>query len=102
MVTMIEDSIRWAVRCRGHRRDGSPCKRWAIRGGFVCPTHGGSARQVRRAARLRLTEVAVARTFAAWSSSPAALEHRELMALAADRPVIEAFAERLSRTSAAR
>lgn len=101
MVTMTEDSIRWAVRCRGHRPDGSPCKRWAIRGGFVCPTHGGRAPQVRRAARLRLTEVAVARTFAAWSSSPAAREHRELMALASDRPVIEAFAERLSRADTA-
>ena len=102
MVTMTEDCIRWAVRCRGHRKNGARCTRWAIRGGFVCPTHGGRAPQVRRAARLRLTEVAVARTFAAWSSSPVMREHRELMALASDRPVIEAFAERLSRTSTGR
>lgn len=95
MVTVTEDAIRWAVRCRAHRRDGSPCKRWSIRGGFCCPSHGGSAPQVRRAARWRLTEAALARTFAAWSVSPVMQEHRELMALAADRPVIEAFAARL-------
>ena len=98
---VTEATIRWAVRCRGHRKDGSRCKRWSTRGAFVCASHGARAPQVRRAARLRLTEVAVARTFAAWSSSPAALEHRELMALAADRPVIEAFAERLGRTARA-
>jgi hypothetical protein len=98
---MTEDSIRWAVRCRGHRTNGSPCKRWAIRGGFVCPSHGGRAPQVRLAARRRLTEVALYRTFGAWSRSPAALEYREQMALASDRPVIEAFAERLSRVSRA-
>jgi hypothetical protein len=96
MVTMTEDGIRWAVRCRGHRPDGSRCKRWAIRGGFVCPTHGGRAPQVRRAARRRLTEVALCRTFGAYLRSPAAQEDRELMALASDRPVIEALAERLS------
>jgi hypothetical protein len=101
MVTMTEDSIRWAVRCHGHRPDGSLCKRWAIRGGFVCPTHGGRAPQVRLAARRRLTEVALSRTFAAWTRSPAALEYREQMALAADRPVIEAFAERLARAESA-
>jgi hypothetical protein len=65
----------------------------------VCASHGARAPQVRRAARLRLTEVAVARTFAAWSSSPAAREHRELMELASDKPVIEAFAERLDRAA---
>jgi hypothetical protein len=31
-----------------------PCKQYAIRGGTVCKTHGGSAPQVKRAAALRL------------------------------------------------
>ncbi|HUP22383.1 MAG TPA: hypothetical protein VNB06_05525 [Thermoanaerobaculia bacterium] len=31
-----------------------PCKRWAIKGGRVCPAHGGSAGQVKRSARERL------------------------------------------------
>lgn len=35
-------------------RTGKPCKAHAITGGTVCRTHGGSAPQVRDAARLRL------------------------------------------------
>lgn len=35
-------------------RTGKPCKRAAIPGGTVCPTHGGSAPQVKAAAKLRL------------------------------------------------
>lgn len=92
---MAEDSVRWAVRCHGHRSDGSPCKRWAIRGGFVCPSHGGRAPQVRRAAGRRLTEVALYRTFNAWVRSPAYREDQERAALASDRPVIEEFARQL-------
>lgn len=95
-MAMAEDSIRWAVRCRGHRRDGSRCKRWSIRGGFVCPSHGGRAPQVRRAADRRLLEIAIHRTLAAWSRSPAAREARERAELAGDRAALEAFAERLA------
>ncbi|HET9254890.1 MAG TPA: AsnC family protein [Pseudonocardiaceae bacterium] len=44
-----------AIRCRAHRRhDGAPCGRWAIRGGAVCPSHGGSAPHVKRAAAERV------------------------------------------------
>ena len=35
-------------------RTGHPCKRWAILGGSVCPTHGGSAPQVKASAMERL------------------------------------------------
>jgi hypothetical protein len=46
--------VSWAVRCRAHRRKtGLPCGNWAIRGGFVCTHHGGSAQQVRAAADRR-------------------------------------------------
>jgi hypothetical protein len=38
-------------RCTGHRSDGQPCQATAIEGGLVCLTHGGSAPQVRMAAR---------------------------------------------------
>lgn len=40
--------------CRSLRTDGEPCERWAIAGGTVCPAHGGSAPQVKAAARRRL------------------------------------------------
>jgi|SRR5581483_27318 len=33
---------------------GQPCQRWAIKGGNVCPTHGGRAPQVKAAAMDRI------------------------------------------------
>lgn len=41
-------------KCVGHTSDGGPCPNWAIRGGTVCSTHGGSAPQVKAKARQRL------------------------------------------------
>lgn len=38
-------------RCRAHRQDGKPCRRYAIRGGHVCRVHGGAAPQVMAKAR---------------------------------------------------
>jgi hypothetical protein len=46
----------WGERCTAHRTNGTPCGAWAIRGGFVCRMHGGSAPQVRAAAHRRLWE----------------------------------------------
>lgn len=69
MVGMDVNSIRWAIKCRAHRGDGSLCKRWSIRGGFCCPSHGGSAPQVRRKARERLVELAASQLLAAWEES---------------------------------
>jgi hypothetical protein len=51
--------LRPAVRCTAHRRDGQPCRAWAIHGGTVCWAHGGAAPQVRRAALARLEGAAV-------------------------------------------
>ena len=93
---MAEDNIRWAVRCRGHRRNGLRCRRWAIRGGFVCPLHGGAAPQVREAARRRLLEIAAYRTLGAWQRSPAGREAWDRAELASDRAAVEAFARRLA------
>lgn len=40
-----------AARCQGRRRrDGGPCGRWALRGATVCPGHGATTPQVRKAA----------------------------------------------------
>lgn len=51
---VIPATVLPPVKCRAHTSNGKPCKRWAIVGGFVCATHGGSAPQVRRVANERL------------------------------------------------
>lgn len=94
---MDMSSVRWAVRCRAHRKDGSRCKRWATRGTYVCRSHGAASLRVRRAAERRLTEIAACRTLDAWLRSPAYREDQERAGLARDRPVVEAFIERLQR-----
>lgn len=38
------------------KRSGERCRRWAVAGGKVCPTHGGKAKQVQAAAKRRLAE----------------------------------------------
>jgi hypothetical protein len=45
--------------CGAQRRDGQPCQAPAIEGGLVCLRHGGSAPQVRIAARLRVLQLAL-------------------------------------------
>jgi hypothetical protein len=49
------------ARCGRQTRSGEPCKRWPITGGTVCPSHGGAARQVKRAADARDVEQRAAR-----------------------------------------
>jgi len=57
----------WGERCTAHRTDGTPCGAWAIRGGYVCRMHGGSAPQVKAAARRRLWEEWERRQEARWA-----------------------------------
>lgn len=45
-------------KCKAHKKDGTPCGRWPVRGSTVCPKHGGSAPQVRRKAAERLAAAA--------------------------------------------
>lgn len=55
---MIPTSVLPAVKCSAHTSAGKPCSKFAIVGGFVCATHGGSAPQVRQAANRRLLALA--------------------------------------------
>jgi hypothetical protein len=43
--------------CGKKTRAGKPCQKSPIKGGTVCRLHGGSAPQVKRAAKLRLLEL---------------------------------------------
>jgi hypothetical protein len=43
--------------CTAHRSDGTPCRRWAMNGLFICATHGGKAPQCERSARKRLFDL---------------------------------------------
>ena len=52
---------RQARRCRAHRSNGEPCGNYAIRGGYVCVAHGGSAWHVRDKANRRLLLASVYR-----------------------------------------
>ena len=46
-------------RCAAHSsRTGKPCRKWAIRGGSVCATHGGSLKAVKHKAKERLEAAA--------------------------------------------
>lgn len=88
-------------RCLAHKKNGERCKRDAIRGGTVCPMHGGSAPQVKEAAELRLASVrdsalfllahrcnvemrAVQKLGAAAGIPPDAIEYRDLLATVKD------------------
>lgn len=45
-------------QCAGHKKNGERCKNAAILGGTVCKFHGGAAKHVRNAARVRLANAA--------------------------------------------
>lgn len=47
---------RQARRCKARRTDGQPCKAFAILGGEVCATHGGSSWRVKVNALVRYWE----------------------------------------------
>ena len=52
------------MKCTARRTNGEPCNAWAIKGGTVCRSHGGSIKHVRDAANRRLAEQEAAKTVA--------------------------------------
>lgn len=49
-----------AVRCTARKQNGEPCRAMAARGATVCRVHGGSAPQVKAAAKRRIDQAAEA------------------------------------------
>jgi hypothetical protein len=50
-----EQRLAHPRRCNAHRqRDGKPCGRWAIKGGYVCWIHGGGSPRAQRKAKERI------------------------------------------------
>jgi hypothetical protein len=50
-----EQRLSHPRRCNAHRqRDGKPCGRWAIKGGYVCWIHGGGSPRAQRKAKERI------------------------------------------------
>lgn len=90
----VEDS---PMRCVAHNRAGKPCGRFAIKGGTVCATHGGSIQRVKAAARRRLAEQVARQQLAELEVEPLGNPLDELLALAAREKAIEAwFAAKVS------
>lgn len=61
---------RQAVKCGGHRTDGSPCNAYAVNGGKVCSAHGGRAPQVKAKAAERVAEEQIRREIAKLDVAP--------------------------------
>lgn len=52
----VKGRERQRRRCQSKKRDGSPCKLWAIKGGLVCQKHGGNLPVVKKKAAKRFAE----------------------------------------------
>lgn len=76
------------MNCTAHKQNGQACKAPAIRGANVCRVHGGSAPQVKAAARRRLLELI----------DPALVRLGEALDSDDERIRIQAIREVLSRT----
>ena len=70
-------------RCTAHRRTGEQCRNPAILGATVCRYHGGAAKQVVRAARVRLQNAAekMARELLGMTSDPNVSDSVKLAAI---------------------
>ena len=42
------------VKCHAHKKDGTPCGRWSLKGSTVCTSHGAGTKAARAKAQLRL------------------------------------------------
>jgi hypothetical protein len=85
-------------RCTATRRDGEPCQAPAIPEGLVCLRHGGSAPQVRIAARHRELLLAVYRAVMDWEQARGTSRAFErLCAYSAAQRDLEEYEAKLAR-----
>ncbi len=73
---------RQALRCAARRKNGQPCRCYAINGGRVCRIRGGAAPQVRMKAEERLLMMRAYAALVRLSRSPVEREHREIQRMA--------------------
>lgn len=86
-ITLTEDDpvarVRQSRRCRARRKNGEPCKAYAITGGYVCRMHGGASPRAQYAAYVRRFEAGFqrqfAREYARWRKELAAWQARRIL-----------------------
>lgn len=78
--------VRQARRCRAKRKNGEPCRAFAIAGGYVCRMHGGASPRAIHAAYVRRFEADVNRKFASeyarWQREVRAWQIRRILVTA--------------------
>jgi hypothetical protein len=86
-------------RCTAHSsRSGQPCKRYAIEGGTVCPTHGGKAPQVKAKAAERIA-LLLDSFFDRLSESLGGMTTEQIEELKSDAHQIKALADAVVKLS---
>ena len=86
-------------RCTAHSsRTGQPCKRNAIKGGTVCPSHGGGAPQVKAKAAERIEQL-LDRFFDRLSESLGGMTTEQIEALKSDAHQIKALTDSVVKLS---
>lgn len=70
--------------CVATRKDGAPCKSWAIHGATVCRMHGGATRHVKAKAAARVAERTMTRTLGRLTIVPVANPLEALAQLAGE------------------
>ncbi len=97
--------VRQARKCHAHRKDGQPCRNYAIVGGRVCRSHGGAAPQVRRKADERVIMARAYRIMVTLTNSRSYLEHEQMRKQAfpsySGRRFLNAVADRFEAEAAA-
>ena len=85
--------------CKGHKKDGSPCGNYALKGQLVCRMHGGASPQAKAAAERRLALQAIDADIQSWGLGGTDVDPGEtlLRLLAQARACAQVYAAEVSR-----